>query len=158
MRELPGQLNPDTLFERAGPLVARLKAEGPFPSGPALIARAREILETMSEPDQIAVINAHPRIGEKPETVRAQSAISFREQGYDRDVTPPEVLLRLAELNAEYEQKFGFRFVVFVNRRSQEALLPLLEARLRGTRDDERRTALREILAIAQDRCSPSSS
>jgi 2-oxo-4-hydroxy-4-carboxy--5-ureidoimidazoline (OHCU) decarboxylase len=146
------------LFEGAGPLTERLAADGPFESGTAMIARAREILRTLPEKDQIAVINAHPRIGEKPDTVRAQSAISFREQGYEGDVTPPEVFLRLARLNEEYEQKFGFRFVVFVNRRSQEALIPVLESRLRGSRDEERATALREILAIAQDRCSHSSS
>src|SRR5881628_3749799 len=114
-----------------------------------MLARAREILGELSEAEQIAVINAHPRIGERPEKV---SALSFKEQGYDRDTTPPEVLLRLATLNEEYEQKFGFRFVIFVNRRSKEAIVPVLEARLRGTRDDERRTALREILAIAEDR------
>ena len=103
----------------------------------------------MSEAEQIAVIDAHPRIGESPGKV---SADSFKEQGYDHDTTPPEVYLRLARLNEEYEQKFGFRFVVFVNRRPKEALVPILEARLRGTRDEERRTALEEILAIARDR------
>jgi 2-oxo-4-hydroxy-4-carboxy--5-ureidoimidazoline (OHCU) decarboxylase len=148
----------ERLFEGAGPLVTRLRAEGPFPSEQALLKRAREILATLSEAEQIAVINAHPRIGEKPDTVRAQSAISFREQGYERDVTPPEVFLRLARLNEEYEQKFGFRFVVFVNRRTKQALIPVLESRLRGSRDEERATALREILAIAHDRCSHSSS
>jgi len=34
----------------------------------------------------------------------------------------------------------------------KEALIPILEARLRGSRTDELRTALREILAIAEDR------
>jgi 2-oxo-4-hydroxy-4-carboxy--5-ureidoimidazoline (OHCU) decarboxylase len=114
-----------------------------------MLKRAREILSELSEAEQIAVIDAHPRIGERPDKVSAES---FREQGYDRDTTPPEVFLRLAHLNEEYEQKFGFRFVVFVNRRSKEALVSVLEARLRGARDDERRTALREILAIAEDR------
>ena len=137
------------LFENAGPLLARLQAEGPFPNGAAVLARARDILAQLSESEQIAVINAHPRIGERPDKI---SKASFHEQGYERDTTPPEVLRRLATLNEEYEQKFGFRFVVFVNRRSKEAIVPLLEARLRGTRDDERRTALREILAIAEDR------
>jgi 2-oxo-4-hydroxy-4-carboxy--5-ureidoimidazoline (OHCU) decarboxylase len=146
MRELQGQLN---LFENAGPLLERLRAEEPFASGAAMLARAREILKTLPEPEQVAVINAHPRIGERPDKV---SALSFREQGYDRDTTPPEVLRRLAVLNEEYEQKFGFRFVVFVNGRSKEAILPVLETRLRGTRDEERRTALWEILAIAEDR------
>jgi len=146
VRELSRQLN---LFEHAGPLLERLRAAEPFVSGAAMLARAREILNDLSETDQIAVINAHPRIGERPDKV---SALSFKEQGYDRDTTPPEVLRRLATLNEEYEQKFGFRFVVFVNRRSQEAIVPILEARLRGSRDDECRTALHEILAIAEDR------
>ena len=146
MLELPRQLN---LFENAGPLLERLGAEEPFPSGAAMLARGREILKSLSEAEQIGVINAHPRIGDRPDKV---SALSFREQGYDRDTTPPDVLRRLATLNEEYEQKFGFRFVVFVNRRSKEAIVPVLEARLRGTRDEERRTALREILAIAEDR------
>ncbi|PYP08230.1 MAG: hypothetical protein DMD59_12830 [Gemmatimonadetes bacterium] len=146
VRELQRQLN---LFENAGPLLARLRAEEPFATGAAMLARARTILNELSEAEQIAVINAHPRIGERPDTV---SVASFREQGYDRDTTPPEVLRRLATLNEEYEAKFGFRFVVFVNRRSKEALVPVLEARLRGSRDEERRTALREILAIAADR------
>lgn len=114
-----------------------------------MIARAQLILEGFSEQEQIAVINAHPRIGERRDKV---SAASFKEQGYERDTTPPDVFLRLARLNDEYEQKFGFRCVVFVNQRSKEAIVPVLEARLRGSRDDERRTALREILAIAQDR------
>lgn len=146
MHELPGQLN---LFEHAGPLLERLRAEEPFANGPALLQRAGEILDELSEAQQIAVINAHPRIGERPDKI---SAASFKEQGYDRDPTPPEVVLRLARLNDEYEQKFGFRFVVFVNRRTKEAIVPVLEARLRGARDEERRTALQEILAIAEDR------
>ncbi len=146
MHELPGQLN---LFEHAGPLLERLRAEEPFANGPALLQRAGEILDELSEAQQIAVINAHPRIGERADKI---SAASLKEQGYDRDTTPPEVVLRLARLNDEYEQKFGFRFVVFVNRRTKEAIVPVLEARLRGARDEERRTALQEILAIAEDR------
>lgn len=146
MHELPGQLN---LFENAGPLLERLRSEEPFANGAAMLMRARQILSELSEAEQIAVINAHPRIGERADKVSAES---FKEQGYDRDTTPPDVVLRLANLNDEYEQKFGFRFVVFVNRRTKEAIVPVLEARLRGTRDEERRTALREILSIAEDR------
>ena len=146
MHQLPRQLN---LFENAGPLLERLRSEQPFSNGAAMLARAREILSELSPTEQVAVINAHPRIGERPARV---SAASFKEQGYEHDTTPPEVFLRLARLNEEYEQKFGFRFVVFVNRRSKEAIVPVLEARLRSSRDEERRTALQEILAIAEDR------
>jgi 2-oxo-4-hydroxy-4-carboxy--5-ureidoimidazoline (OHCU) decarboxylase len=145
--ELSGQLT--RLFEHAGPLIQRLREQGPYASGREIIERARAIIPTLTEAEQIAVINGHPRIGESPSKV---SAASFKEQGYDRDMTAPEVFLRLSSLNEEYEQKFGFRCVVFVNRRPKEAIVSVLEARLRGNRDEERRTALREILAIAEDR------
>ena len=159
MRELSGQLKagkgdggrgkgphaPERLFEGAGPLIERLRAESPFISGAVMLARARQILAELSESDQIAVINAHPRIGERAERLRAQSAAAYLEQGSDRDD-------RLAPLNDEYEQKFGFRFVVFVNRRPQAAIVPLLEARLQRSRDVERATAIEEIVAIAEDR------
>jgi 2-oxo-4-hydroxy-4-carboxy-5-ureidoimidazoline decarboxylase len=154
VRELSGDLttDPERLFEGAGPLVERLRAEAPFTTGAAMLARARQILAALSEAEQIAVINAHPRIGERAERVRAQSDISFREQGYDRDDTPPEVFRELARLNEAYEGKFGFRFVVFVNRRPKRALVSVLEARLLRPRAEELMTALADIAAIAQDR------
>jgi len=150
MRELSGQLK--TLFEGAGPLVERLQAEMPFISAAAMLARARHILAELSEAEQIAVINAHPRIGERAEQVRAQSAASFKEQGYDHDDTPADVFVRLARLNEEYERKFGFRFVVFVNRRPKAELVPVLEDRLSRSRTEELKTALADIVAIAEDR------
>jgi 2-oxo-4-hydroxy-4-carboxy--5-ureidoimidazoline (OHCU) decarboxylase len=171
VRQLPGQLKtgkrdpkgsgggrgksiPDAerLFEGAGPLIERLRAESPFISGAAMVARARQILAELGEAEQIAVINAHPRIGERAEQVRAQSAESFKEQGYDRDDTPAEALVRLARLNEEYERKFGFRFVVFVNQRPKAALVAVLEGRLLRPRAEELRTALADIVAIAEDR------
>jgi 2-oxo-4-hydroxy-4-carboxy--5-ureidoimidazoline (OHCU) decarboxylase len=157
VRELPGQLSAfERLFEGGGatPLVERLRAEAPFATDAAMLERARQILAALGDAEQVAVINAHPRIGERAERVRAQSAVSFREQGYDRggDDTPPEVFRDLARLNEVYERKFGFRFVVFVNRRSKAALVPVLEERLGRSRHEERETALQEILAIAEDR------
>jgi len=142
----------EQLFEGSTPLVERLRVEGPFDTNEEMLARARAILGELSEAEQIAVINAHPRIGERPERVRAQSSLAYREQGYERDDTPSDVFRELARLNAEYERKFGFRFVVFVNRRSKAALVPVLEARLRRSREQELATALADIVAIAEDR------
>jgi 2-oxo-4-hydroxy-4-carboxy--5-ureidoimidazoline (OHCU) decarboxylase len=61
-------------------------------------------------------------------------------------------MAELARLNALYEQRFGFRFVVFVNRRSKTDLVAVLRARLGRPRDEEMATALEEMLAIADDR------
>jgi 2-oxo-4-hydroxy-4-carboxy--5-ureidoimidazoline (OHCU) decarboxylase len=132
--------------------VERLESEEPYPSVDALLTRAREVLYAMPEAEQLEVIAAHPRIGERAEIVQAQSSISFREQGYGRDPTPPAVLDTLQRLNAAYERRFGFRFVVFVNQRLKGEIVPVLEARLRRPRDEELATALAEILAIARDR------
>jgi 2-oxo-4-hydroxy-4-carboxy--5-ureidoimidazoline (OHCU) decarboxylase len=58
----------------------------------------------------------------------------------------------LAELNERYEQRFGFRFVVFVNRRPKAEIVQVLKRRLEQPREIELRTGLAEMLAIARDR------
>jgi 2-oxo-4-hydroxy-4-carboxy--5-ureidoimidazoline (OHCU) decarboxylase len=96
----------------------------------------------------VEVIDAHPRIGASRQELMRGSGLSYGEQG---DVEA-RVAAELRKLNQSYERRFGFRFVVFVNRRSQAALLPVLRARLGHTVEEERRTALADILAIAKDR------
>ncbi|MGH3102378.1 MAG: 2-oxo-4-hydroxy-4-carboxy-5-ureidoimidazoline decarboxylase, partial [Thermoleophilia bacterium] len=58
----------------------------------------------------------------------------------------------LAYLNQVYEEKFGFRFVVFVDGRSRAELLPVLSERLERTREEELETGIGELVAIAKDR------
>ena len=55
-------------------------------------------------------------------------------------------------LNREYEQRFGFPFVVFVNRRPKSEIVPVLRERLERAREMELDTALHELVAIARDR------
>jgi OHCU decarboxylase len=71
------------------------------------------------------------------------------EQGGNSD---PAILTELAYQNQIYEEKFGFRFVVFVNRRPKAEILKVLRERIGRTRDEERDTALEELVAIAEDR------
>ena len=88
------------------------------------------------------MLDAHPRSAR-----RTLSARSAAEQGADDD---PQTLAELAELNRAYEERFGFRFVVFVNRRPKRELVPILRERLERTRDEELATALDELIAIAR--------
>jgi 2-oxo-4-hydroxy-4-carboxy-5-ureidoimidazoline decarboxylase len=130
-------------FERA-PLLAERVGEG----DPAtLIARARTVLAGMTEAERIAVLNAHPRIG-------AAQGLSGRSAAEQRVTEPADAgtLATLKRLNETYEQRFGFRFVVFVRGRTRAEIAPVLEARLRNRRDDELATGLEEFLAIARDR------
>ena len=63
-----------------------------------------------------------------------------------------EVLQELARLNREYEERFGFRFVVFVDRRPKGEILEVLRQRIRRTREEELTTAVEELVAIAENR------
>jgi 2-oxo-4-hydroxy-4-carboxy-5-ureidoimidazoline decarboxylase len=134
-------------FEGAPRFLRRLAAARPFGDEATLFGRAESIALAMPEDEQLELIDAHPRLGAPPASV---SALSHREQGYDRDTT--QAIAELERLNAEYEARFGFRFCVFVNGRSRSALVPVLEAALSANRDAEIRRALIDVVAIARDR------
>ena len=104
MHDLPRQLTTDELaelFEGRTRLVEKLAAlEDPLGSAQAVVGE-------LSEEEKLEALNAHPAIG-----ARRLSARSAAEQGSD---DTPETLAELERLNIEYEERFGFRFVVFVN-------------------------------------------
>ena len=134
-------------FEGAPRFLVRLAADRPFRDARRLFERAEAIALSMPENEQIELINAHPRLGAPPATV---SAVSFLEQGYDRETT--EAIAELDRLNADYEARFGFRFCVFVAGRPRSALVPVLRSALAADRGAEIRRALRDVVAIARDR------
>ncbi len=144
MHGLPRKLTADelaALFEGRTRFIERLAGlQNP-------LMEARALLRTLPEDECIEALNAHPAIG-----TWGLSAASAREQGGDQDRTDPTVLEELALLNRAYEEKFGFRFVVFVDRRPKAEILRVLRARIQRTRDEELDTALDELVAIAQDR------
>ena len=142
MRDLPRQLDAGQLaelFEGDTALVRKLAAtDDP-------LGRAREVAAGLTEEEKLEALNAHPAIGART----GLSARSAAEQGEDAD---PEVLAELARLNAAYEERFGFRFVVFVDRRPKAAILEVLRTRIERTREEELDTAVEELVAIAEDR------
>ena len=134
MRELPRQLTAaelTPLFSGQSRLVDELAAH----TDPLSVAE--EVALALPEADQVAALATHPRIGEPSDEQRGAE---------------PEVLDELARLNDEYERRFGFEFVVFVDGRTRAELLPVLRERLEQTRADEIETGLRALCAIARDR------
>ena len=134
MRELPRQLSAaelTPLFSGHTRLVDELAArEDP-------LGVAEDVALALAEADQVAALAAHPRIGEPSKEQRGAE---------------PAVLEELARLNDEYERRFGFEFVVFVDGRTRAELLPVLRERLRRTRAEELEAGLRSLCAIARDR------
>jgi 2-oxo-4-hydroxy-4-carboxy--5-ureidoimidazoline (OHCU) decarboxylase len=141
VHDLPRQLTEHELaelFEGRTRLVELLaQRENPLGSADAVIAE-------LTDQEKREALNAHPAIG-----ARKLSEHSAAEQGAGGH---PAVLTELAYLNQVYEEKFGFRFVVFVNGRPKSEILKVLQERLERSREDELETGLRELVAIARDR------
>ncbi|HEY6013801.1 MAG TPA: 2-oxo-4-hydroxy-4-carboxy-5-ureidoimidazoline decarboxylase, partial [Candidatus Limnocylindrales bacterium] len=57
-------------------------------------------------------------------------------------------------LNAAYEERFGFRYCVFVDGRTRAELLPGMVAALDAARADEISRALDAVVDIARDRAA----
>jgi hypothetical protein len=134
VRELPRQLSAEELadlFSGRTRFVDRLAGrEHPLDV-------AGEVARELPEEEKVEALAAHPRIGEASPEQRGDE---------------PGVLAEVTELNRAYEEKFRFRFVVFVDRRPRSAILPIMRERLQRTREEELETGLRELVAIAQDR------
>ena len=142
MRKLPRQLSTDELaelFEGRTRFVERLALEQ------EPLVRARTLVHELPHDEKVEILAAHPAIGRRGGLSKRSAA----EQGTDDD---PAVLAELARLNAEYEARHGFRFVVFVNRRRKPEILAVLKSRLANPTEQELETALSELVAIAEDR------
>jgi 2-oxo-4-hydroxy-4-carboxy--5-ureidoimidazoline (OHCU) decarboxylase len=132
------------LFEPAPRFAAWLAAGRPYASDEDLLKSAARIAHGMDDADKVELINAHPRLG----SPTSMSDASRREQGAASDAVDRE----LAELNAAYERRFGFRYLVYVAGREREALLPGFRAAVERDRASEMRRALDDTLAIAANR------
>jgi 2-oxo-4-hydroxy-4-carboxy--5-ureidoimidazoline (OHCU) decarboxylase len=143
VRDLPRQLSLEELAElfEGKTRFVELLAERENPLG-----TAPEVIAELTDAEKLEALNAHPAIG-----AQGLSPRSAEEQGADAD---PVIQTELAYLNQVYDEKFGFRFVVFVNRRPRAEILDVLRSRLERTREEELETGLGELVAIARDRWS----
>ena len=142
MHDLPRQLSEDELaelFEGHSRFVEQLaQLEDP-------LGQARKVLADAPEDEQVEALATHPRIGQRVNI----SEVAAREQGFDED---PALLAALVKLNRSYEEKFGFRFVVFVDGRQRAEVLSVLRQRLQNSREEELAAGLDDLVAIALDR------
>lgn len=97
----------------------------------------------LGPPDWLEAFACHPRIGERRAATTESLASSEREQALAQE-TLAGVQERLRVGNEVYEERFGFRYIVFASGRSAPELLGVLEERLRHTRDEELEEAARQ--------------
>ena len=137
------------LYERAPRFLERLADSRPFGSWAELFRESLDIARAAPVEVQTELLDAHPRIGAPPASV---SAMSYREQGYDQEQL--DAIEALGPLNDAYEQRFGFRYVVFVAGRPRSEIVPLLRAALEADPEEERARGLADVVAIARARAS----
>jgi OHCU decarboxylase len=122
----------------------QLSAQRPFADMDGLLDAADRTWLGLGELDWFEAFGAHPRIGE-----RASSAFSQQEQARAL-AAGDRVKQELAQGNAEYEQRFGFIFLVFAYGRSSEEILEILRRRMSNDRGTEIRNAVGEQMKITR--------
>lgn len=106
----------------------------PYSNLEQLIAHANEVWWKLDQGDWLGAFRSHPKIGEK-KTANAVSAQSQQwsaqeQQGVEHAAR--EAIEKLARLNRNYEEKFGFIFIVCATGKSSDEILALLEQRLQN--------------------------
>lgn len=109
-----------------------MTAARPFETVSALQARASAVWSSLGREDWLEAFSAHPKIGEQ----RNVSAWSAAEQA-GMQSADSEARTRLAVLNAEYEARFGYIFIVCATGKSPAEMLSMLEGRLPNDADRE---------------------
>jgi OHCU decarboxylase len=121
----------------------RLTQARPFSSEKELFADADRIWAELSEEDWLEAFAAHPKIGARA------SGQAVAEQAGARGASP-ETLAALARANREYEERFGYIFIVSASGRSAEEMLDLCRRRLHNAPAEELKMAAEEQRKITR--------
>ncbi|MEP6568762.1 MAG: 2-oxo-4-hydroxy-4-carboxy-5-ureidoimidazoline decarboxylase [Acidobacteriota bacterium] len=130
----------------------QMVAAGPHSNVNELFAAADHIWWSLEPNDWFEAFHSHPKIGEKKAAAKTTAEAqqwSEDEQSGIRD-SAQQTLDTLAELNREYEEKFGYIFIVCASGKSSEEMLAILRERLGSDPDDELRVAAAEQAKITQ--------
>ena len=124
----------------------------PFADKRALVNQADLAWQDLDEEDYLEAFEGHPKIGDV-NSLRAKYAntkeLAGNEQGLVKEAND-EVLRVLAQGNSDYEQKFGFIFIVCATGKSAKEMSDLLQARLPNNKTQELINAAEEQRKIFQ--------
>jgi OHCU decarboxylase len=132
---------------------AAMTAARPIPTPESLYETADRIWSQMQEPDWLEAFACHPRIGDRKPVahVSTQSASWSKQEQSSTQTAADQTLLRLALLNAQYKEQFGFTYIICATGKSVEEMLAILERRSANDRITELKEAAeqqRQIILI----------
>ncbi len=148
----------DGLYEHSPWIAEKALDYRPFTSLSNLKHAMAKVLDDAGKDAQIALIRAHPELAGKAMVSKTLTAESTHEQSKAglTDCTPQE-FAKIQQLNADYNAKFGFPFVLAVRGPrgtglSKQQIIETFERRLDGHPEFERHECLRNIHRIVEIR------
>ncbi|MDH2235914.1 2-oxo-4-hydroxy-4-carboxy-5-ureidoimidazoline decarboxylase [Pigmentiphaga sp. GD03639] len=148
----------DGLYEHSPWVLERAAARRPFASAAALKYALAQTVRQASRDEQLALIRAHPELAGRAAVAGQLTEDSAGEQARaGLTQCSPEEFELLQQLNAAYNSRFGFPFIIAVRGPtgaglSRYDIIAALERRLRHAPDQEFAEALRQIDRIAEIR------
>ena len=138
------------IFEHSPWVADRSWKSRPFTSLAALHAAMCASVAASDDTAKLALIRAHPQLAGKAAVRGELSDASRREQSAaGLDQCSPEEFARINELTRDYDQRFGFPFILAVRDHTRQSIIDSLARRIGHTRDEEIAEALRQIERIA---------
>jgi len=124
----------------------------PFSDNRAIAKQADLAWQELAETDYLEAFEGHPKIGDVS-SLRAKYAntkeLAGNEQGLVKEAND-DVLEVLSQGNSDYEEKFGFIFIVCATGKSAKEMSDLLQARLPNSKTQELINAAEEQRKIFQ--------
>lgn len=118
----------------------------PFGSIEELLMTADQEWASTSESDWREAFAHHPRIGEKTSVATQSARASTWSAGEQAGMSGATSATRsqLAQINEEYEERFGHVYIVCATSKTSEELLALAKQRMKNDRQSELRAAAEE--------------
>ena len=115
-----------------------------------LLDSAEEIWWSLDQSDWLEAFHSHPKIGEHKAAAPTSDQSKRWSEAEQAAVSSaaPETLQSLADLNRQYEERFGYIYIVCAADKSSEEMLAILRARLENPADQELHNAAAEQAKI----------
>lgn len=141
------------LFEGPPWIVAQAWHQRPFADPNHLLQTLCSIMHTAPVEQQVLLLRAHPDLVGRAALAGTLSPASASEQAAAQlDRLTPEEIATFQQLNAQYQQRFGFPFVICARENKKESILTGFASRLQNTREQEIPLALAEVAKICSFR------